>query len=359
MLFANPPFFIQTRLNLSLSLPVAIINSEVQAVSRFSIFDTANLSNAPRTKLKENIMEWLERLTKLPFNAGSFLIAAIVLFVFQWWRQRKSFKYRVISEEAVVDINQDYNDQVKILFDDRQVKRVHLIVMELKNHGWHPIEDKDFSEPLTISFGQSANLMTHTVLDCKPENLKVKTDIKTELTPDIEANQVVIQPLLLNRGDTIKLKALIDNYESPVKVEARIKGIPTIKKAETDLRGVGQFALALLVMLALSFFIRSIEWDGIHMIVTASVAAADTSEPLSNAKVTLKDSNGGAYIKHTDSSGMVAFRIPVTKKITSLYLLAEQPGFEAAETGRAPNPMMLLDSLGDMEGFDLQLKRSP
>jgi hypothetical protein len=207
-------------------------------------------------------MNWLwESFSKNPFSAISVIIAVTALIVFQWWRQRKSLRYKVLSAESVADVSEEFNDRVKILFDNKPVKRASLIVTEIVNDGWMPIEDKDFFEPVTVSFGDDAEIMTCEVIDCAPSNLKVELICDT--------SQVTIKPLLLNRGDSIKVKALVGNYQKPVIVNGRVKGVPRIKSIISDstfAETVSLFSSTTFGFLLILILWKAPEWTGARFI---------------------------------------------------------------------------------------------
>lgn len=207
-------------------------------------------------------MEWIwESLSRNPFSALSVIIAVTVLIVFQWWRQRKSLRYTVVSDESITDVRTEFNDRVKILFDDKPVKAVSLIVAEIVNDGWIPIEDKDFFEPVTISFGHRAEIMNCEVTECIPSNLNV--ELASETT------QVTIKPLLLNRGDSIRIKALVENYQKPVIVAGRIKGVPQIKPIKTGSSRLESLSLTFSALIGFVLILiawKVPEWAGVHSI---------------------------------------------------------------------------------------------
>jgi hypothetical protein len=163
-----------------------------------------------------------------PFAAASFIVAIIVLLVFQWWRQRKVFKYKVISGYSLFDVDKQFSDRVKILFDDKPVDRVSLIVIELRNSGWVPIEDKDFFTPVEVSFGEKAEIMSIETDETRPKDMGIVTvDLGSKLR---------IEPTLFNRGDFVCLKVLVRGYTNRVTVSGRIKGVPKIKKEDLELK---------------------------------------------------------------------------------------------------------------------------
>jgi len=204
----------------------------------------------------------LEALKSNPFGAASLFIAITVLIVFQWWRQRKVFSCTVVSHYPLVDVSKNFSQRVKILFDDKQVDKVSLIVIELRNNGWVPIEDKDFYEPVAMNFGESAEIMSIETVESRPKTLKANTVWQGAC--------LTLEPLLLNRGDRIKLKLLVHNFKPPVSVSGRIKGIPAIE--ESPMFGTGPVLVMCLLGIILFYQVYGIFkltlWSPLDILLT-------------------------------------------------------------------------------------------
>jgi hypothetical protein len=77
----------------------------------------------------------------------------------------------------------------------------------------------DFERPLRFSWSQPAKILTAEVIEVSPESLQ----------PTIKAgaNEIVVDPLLLNPGDWLRIKTLI-NQVTKLSVDARIVGVKRV-----------------------------------------------------------------------------------------------------------------------------------
>lgn len=170
-------------------------------------------------------MEWLlKAFTNSPFAAGSFCVALSAFVFFTWWRQRKSFSYRITYKGSVIGLGNEFDGRVQMLFDGKPVNQVTLMELKLFNTGWVSIEDKDFFVPVSIEL-VGAEFMTHKITSCEPSDLRAKF---------IEdGGKLVLEPLLLNRGDNITLKLLVEGVVFGIGVKGRIKGVKRIAQSQT------------------------------------------------------------------------------------------------------------------------------
>jgi hypothetical protein len=145
-------------------------------------------------------------------TVGLFLVA----------RRRKRLSY-FLSDTRVLGIDKAVKpSRVQILFDGAPVTEVRLVTITVNNWGNEPIRVDDFERPLRFSWAEPARILTAEVVEVNPESLQ----------PTIKAgvNEIVVHPLLLNPGDWLRIKALI-NQVSKLSVDARVVGVKRIFKA--------------------------------------------------------------------------------------------------------------------------------
>lgn len=255
-------------------------------------------------------MEWFwNSLTSNPFSAMSMTIAATALIVFQWWRQRKGIRYCIVSTQSVAGIRDEYNDKVKILFEDRPVKKVHLIVTEIANNGWRAIEPGDFVEPITINYGKEAEIMDCRVIDCVPDNVKLEVTV--------DNNVVTLKPMLLNRNDSARIKVLVDNYAGKIEIESRVKDVSQLKESDglyllKTAYQIGSLLIGLAIMGAIIgiFFSIVASFSGNQILfIKATVLDAANSKPLKGVLVIAENPSGTIYGGRTSSSGVIEFQV--------------------------------------------------
>jgi hypothetical protein len=158
--------------------------------------------------------------------------AIVIAVIFHWWRNRKALSYEVISDVPLFSIRQEIKHRVEVMLDGNSVGNVHLVIVKIINDGRVPIEDKDFVVPITIKVDENSELLT-------PEITKtIPTDLPAKLVKDDKS--VRIEPLMLNRGDSITVQVLASELSTPINITGRIKGIPQLKRHNT-LEGFGGY----------------------------------------------------------------------------------------------------------------------
>lgn len=185
-------------------------------------------------------------------------IATFVIAIF-WQQKRKKIAYEIISNTRLLSVKDEVKSRLQILFDQQPVNNLNLVILKIYNAGNEPIPPEDYKDKLAIEFGDSAQILEAEVVEVSPKNIQAKID----QTP----NSISLTPLLLNAGDSIKLKILLAKY-SHIHVTGRIAGVNQISGADTEqltprsflrdlvaifaFTGVGALCIAIAVGLLLS-----------------------------------------------------------------------------------------------------------
>jgi hypothetical protein len=148
----------------------------------------------------------LETLLRDPMTrsiiAGLAVCAAFFyFFIGQWWWRRKILSYTA-SEVRLLRVHREVKERVQILFDGNPAKDVTLAVITVSNSGHEVIRANDFERPLKVAFGLEAEILSIEIADTRPHNLR----------PQVKSvsDGFVLDPLLLNKGDWIKFKILVN-----------------------------------------------------------------------------------------------------------------------------------------------------
>ncbi len=141
------------------------------------------------------------------------------LVYYQIRSRRKSVKCQVRTDEGLVDIKEDAKGKIKIYYDGAEIANPRLLTFRIVNGG-SPVAVKDFERPLLIDLGSGAKIYSAEISDTVPQNLD----------PGIsyDKNRIVIEPLLLNRGDSMTIKAIGSSFSEPT-LKTRILGVREIK----------------------------------------------------------------------------------------------------------------------------------
>lgn len=150
------------------------------------------------------------------------VIAAITvpLIIYFLQKSKKRLSYEVISNTQLVGVENEIQDRITILYDEKKVVNVHLISIRFVNDGNQPISIDDFAMPINVKLGSGTNILTCEVLEQSPNELNASI-IKME-------DSVEIQPLLLNSNDNFTLNILLNDYDESLYITTRIKGIKSI-----------------------------------------------------------------------------------------------------------------------------------
>jgi hypothetical protein len=171
-------------------------------------------------------------------------------------RRRKGLSY-MVSDTRVLGVHEAVNpSRVQILFDGKPVTDVHLVTITVKNSGNEPIRVDDFERALRFTLAEPATILAAEVIEVGPESLQ----------PTINAvgSAVIVDPLLMNPGDWLRIKTLI-NQVTKLSVDARIAGVKKINKTIESKDPFG-FPRRLLLVAALEFAFLLVmlvgEWSG-------------------------------------------------------------------------------------------------
>lgn len=148
-------------------------------------------------------------------------LATFVLAAF-WQKKRKKIAYEIISNTQLLSVKDEVKSRLQILFDQKPVHNLNLVVLKIYNAGNEPISPEDFKDKLTVEFGDNAQILEADVVDVFPKNMQANIEQT--------ANSISLVPLLLNDGDSVKLKILLSKY-SHIHITGRITGVNQISGA--------------------------------------------------------------------------------------------------------------------------------
>jgi hypothetical protein len=199
------------------------------------------------------------------------LIVTVVIYLID--RPVKRLQVQILSNSPLISVNTDISPQIQILYKQKPVQTLSLVLLRFENIGTEPIKESDYSEPIRILLSPTAEVGEVTVQETRPEGI--------DLNPMVSvSNQVVIAKTLLNPGDQAVLKILAINNDGTLKVVARIAGISDLRilsalegGTKNNEKQIGYWVLLIglgVVILLLIFgFIwysrRVIEWRRSHL----------------------------------------------------------------------------------------------
>jgi hypothetical protein len=166
------------------------------------------------TILRDPMMRTILAIVAICVTVGLFLTG----------RRRKRLSYS-LSDTRVLGVHEAVNpSRVQILFDGAAVTEVRLLIITVNNWGNEPIRVDDFERPLRFSWPEPARILTAEVAEVSPESLQP--------TINTGVSEIVVDPLLLNPGDWLRIKILI-NQVTKISVDARVVGLKRITVASS------------------------------------------------------------------------------------------------------------------------------
>jgi len=138
-------------------------------------------------------------------------------------RRKKSLFFYVSSSTNLLSIHDEakFDDKLRIFYEDKVVDNVFLVVTKITNNGNTPIDEDDFKEPIQIETNDTGTILSAQIIDTNPPDIKVRIGKRK--------SQVSIYPLLLNPGDSINIKLIINNFDKITSVTSRIRGVKNIE----------------------------------------------------------------------------------------------------------------------------------
>jgi len=199
-------------------------------------------------------------LWQFTINATIGVLTIIVtIMIYRKQLSRKGITYQVISDIPVLSLKDEVKGRLQILFDNKPVRDVRLIILKVWNSGTVPILPAEYIDLVKINFGGNADILDVELLETVPSDIKEK--VKSSLKIDVES--VALEPLLLNGKDSLTFRILLAQtpLTKVVKVNGRIVGINQIlnlNKAASPGRYLGRGFLGFSYLIFISLVIYNL-----------------------------------------------------------------------------------------------------
>lgn len=165
----------------------------------------------------------------------------VTIYLYRLTKNRKSLSYQVLSESPLISISDDIKSDLKVLYKDKEVENVHLLLIRFVNDGNVPVAATDFERPLSVNLEGEPDIISAEVAESIPANLD----------PLLEVNNKVIKvaPTLMNAGDSFNVKVLVGEYGGKFDVDARILGVKSVRALAENVRKVAVLQILFLAIL--------------------------------------------------------------------------------------------------------------
>lgn len=173
------------------------------------------------------------------------ILAAIIIFLLQ--RNKKQLVYEIIAKTPLLNVSQEIENKVQILYEGKTVTKVHLIVIEFTNNGNIPITTSDYHAKVSITFTNTSKILSSSIDKTEPDSINP--------TINTQDSSIILEPTLLNSGDAIRIKALVSDFDEKTEIRGRLVGVKGISKRITKVRQSSIILISMgLIILALAGF---------------------------------------------------------------------------------------------------------
>src|SRR5260221_6292191 len=83
--------------------------------------------------------------------AVAILFGIITIYFLLTGRPYKGLRIQVLSNSPLVSVNADIANDIHVLYKDKPVQSLSLILLQLENTGNQPLTEGDYGQPIHIS----------------------------------------------------------------------------------------------------------------------------------------------------------------------------------------------------------------
>jgi hypothetical protein len=166
-------------------------------------------------------------LVFVALGVAAIVVGAIVsLVIYLKQRSRKSLSYKKQTITQLLSIGSEIKGKLKITYDSKEAEDVYLAIVEIFNSGNVSIVETDYKEPIKLSFGKYAQVLTTEVAEVEPANLQISINS--------DGTEITLVPTLFNPRDSVTIKSLVNKLEG-VYLSGRFIGLKEITESTSKL----------------------------------------------------------------------------------------------------------------------------
>lgn len=190
------------------------------------------------------------------FFGAILVVIGIIISIILYWIQRpkSSLSWKIIASSPLVKISTEIRGNLQVFFNGNSVKDIQLIIIKIINTGNVSIKSGDYEHPINLNFDKNAQILTAEVIETNPNDIEASTNIK--------GNRVFISPTLLNKGDSVTIKTLVNQFNNHISIDGRIVGVKDIQKMteidtkESFLIAIKASFLTIIIILLMLIFLK-------------------------------------------------------------------------------------------------------
>ncbi len=148
-----------------------------------------------------------------------FVTILIALTTYFINRKIKRLSLIEIYNTNLVDTS-DLDNKIKILYEEKEVNNVYLLILKLVNDGNKSIPKKDYEREVNILLNEDAEILSAEIINKTPNNITAELG-------SIIANKVSFKPLLLNSKQSFLIQMWVTSETTPIiaNIDDRIEDV--------------------------------------------------------------------------------------------------------------------------------------
>jgi len=188
------------------------------------------------------------------------LIAAFVIFFLQV--RKKTLAYMVLTNSGLVPVSDEGKSNIQIHYKGKEVQKVWLVEIRIKNSGSLPIKPEDYIEPSSLRLPNS-KILSSEVSDAHSLGAYIETKLSNQ-------SKIVLSKTLLNPTDFFDVKILLADGAADLSVVGRIVGVRKIQNLTG--REVNYYILLSFVAVnVLALIARLLGWVDFRIIIILQI----------------------------------------------------------------------------------------
>jgi PASTA domain len=183
------------------------------------------------------------------------------VYVYNKNQKPKRLQYEVrIDQEIISHSRYARWADLSVRFGDRDLKRPRVVVVRVINTGKVEARSEDFDEPLAVVASRGVEIIAATIAHRKTD-AEESQDVKPA---SIDVTEVVAPKILLNEGEWLEFRLLVEGERKPVRLQVHAAGFRlTTYAPRTSLFAspVLPFATAILAVSAVISTLLPLPWN--------------------------------------------------------------------------------------------------
>jgi len=147
-------------------------------------------------------------------------------------QRNKEISFNILREENLIRVRGTARKRLEVTFDGKPVEDLSLAIVRIFNSGHLPVQASEFQVPINLKVAGLANILSASVLSTSPGDLDERFSKDGVSAPmiTIEPQKVTLNPVLLNRQDSITIQLIIKDYSGNLTVGGHVLGVRNLKQ---------------------------------------------------------------------------------------------------------------------------------